>query len=65
MLDIFMGQPDVESNERANLARMTQAVPLGRAGAPLAGGQAALFLVSGDASHITGVALPVGGHTAG
>jgi NAD(P)-dependent dehydrogenase (short-subunit alcohol dehydrogenase family) len=65
MLDIFMGRPDVEANKHENLARMKQAIPLGRVGTPLEVAQAALFLASDDASFITGVALPVdGGYTA-
>jgi NAD(P)-dependent dehydrogenase (short-subunit alcohol dehydrogenase family) len=65
MLDIFMGRPDVESDKHENLARMKQAVPLGRVGTPMEVAQAALFLVSDDASYITGVSLPVdGGYTA-
>lgn len=65
MLDIFMGRPDVESNKHENLARMKQAIPLGRVGTPLEVAHAGLFLASDDASYITGVALPVdGGYTA-
>lgn len=65
MLDIFMGRPDVEANKHENLARMKQAIPLGRVGTPLEVAQAGLFLASDDASYITGVALPVdGGYTA-
>jgi NAD(P)-dependent dehydrogenase (short-subunit alcohol dehydrogenase family) len=65
MLDIFMGRPDVESNKHENLARMKQAVPLGRVGTPMEVAQTALFLASDDASYITGVSLPVdGGYTA-
>ena len=65
MLDIFMGRPDVEANKHENLARMKQAVPLGRVGTPMEVAQAGLFLASDDASYITGVSLPVdGGYTA-
>ena len=65
MLDIFMGRPDVESNKHENLARMKQAIPLGRVGSPTEVAQAGLFLASDDASYITGVALPVdGGYSA-
>jgi NAD(P)-dependent dehydrogenase (short-subunit alcohol dehydrogenase family) len=65
MLDIFMGRPDVEANKHENLARMKQAIPLGRVGTPQEVAQAGLFLVSDDASYITGVSLPVdGGYTA-
>jgi NAD(P)-dependent dehydrogenase (short-subunit alcohol dehydrogenase family) len=65
MLDLFMGRPDVEANKHENLARMKQAIPLGRVGTPMEVAQAGLFLVSDDASYITGVSLPVdGGYTA-
>jgi NAD(P)-dependent dehydrogenase (short-subunit alcohol dehydrogenase family) len=65
MLDIFMGRPDVEANKHENLARMKQAIPLGRVGTPQEVAHAALFLASDDASYITGVSLPVdGGYTA-
>jgi len=65
MLDIFMGRPDVEANKHENLARMKQAIPLGRVGTPMEVARAALFLASDDASYITGVSLPVdGGYTA-
>jgi NAD(P)-dependent dehydrogenase (short-subunit alcohol dehydrogenase family) len=65
MLDIFMGRPDVEANKHENLARMKQAVPLGRVRTPMEVAHAGLFLASDEASHITGVALPVdGGYTA-
>ena len=65
MLDIFMGRPDVEANKHENLARMKQAIPLGRVGTPMEVAQAGLFLASDDASYITGVSLPVdGGYTA-
>jgi len=65
MLDIFMGRPDVEANKHENLARMKQAVPLGRVGTPMEVAHAGLFLASDEASYITGVALPVdGGYSA-
>ena len=65
MLDIFMGRPDVQADKAENLARMKQVIPLGRVGTPLEVARAALFLVSDEASYITGVALPVdGGYTA-
>ena len=65
MLDLFMGRPDVEANKHENLARMKQAIPLGRVGTPMEVAQAGLFLVSDDASYVTGVSLPVdGGYTA-
>ena len=58
MLDIFMGRPDVEANKHENLARMKQAIPLGRVGTPMEVAQAALFLASDDASYITGCRCP-------
>jgi NAD(P)-dependent dehydrogenase (short-subunit alcohol dehydrogenase family) len=65
MLDIFMGRPDVEANKHENLARMKQAVPLGRVGTPMEVAHAGLFFASDEASYITGVALPVdGGYSA-
>ena len=65
MLDLFMGRPDVEANKHENLERMKQVIPLGRIGSPMEVAQAGLFLVSDDASYITGVSLPVdGGYTA-
>ena len=65
MLDLFMGRPDVEANKHENLARMKAAIPLGRVGTPMEVAQAGLFLVSDDASYVTGVSLPVdGGYTA-
>src|SRR5262245_7347902 len=65
MLDLFMGRPDVEANKHENLARMKQAIPLGRVGTPMEVAKAGLFLASDDASYITGVSLPVdGGYTA-
>lgn len=49
-----------------NIKRIHQAYPLGRIGEPEEIASAAAFLLSGDASFITGVILPVdGGNTAG
>ncbi len=61
MLEVFMQRPDTQGNREENLARMKQAIPLGRAGRPEEVAKAALFLCSDDASFITGVALPVDG----
>ena len=61
MLNVFMQRPDTQTNREENIARMKQAIPLGRVGRPEEVAQAALFLVSDDASFITGVALPVDG----
>ena len=49
-----------------NLEQITERIPLGRMGEPEDIAQAALFLASDDARHITGVTLPVdGGRLAG
>jgi NAD(P)-dependent dehydrogenase (short-subunit alcohol dehydrogenase family) len=61
MLEIFMLRPDTQGNREENTARMKQAIPLGRVGKPEEVASAALFLVSDEASYITGVALPVDG----
>ena len=61
MLDIFMGRPDQETDREANQAMMEKLTPLGRIGQPEEIANAALFLLSDEASFITGVALPVDG----
>lgn len=61
MLQVFMQRPDTQTNREENLARMRQNIPLGREGQPEEVAAAALFLVSDEASYITGVALPVDG----
>jgi NAD(P)-dependent dehydrogenase (short-subunit alcohol dehydrogenase family) len=61
MLEVFMQRPDTQTNREENLARMRQAIPMGRVGRPEEVAAAALFLCSDDASYITGVALPVDG----
>lgn len=61
MLQVFMQRPDTQGNREENLARMRQAMPMGRVGRPEEVAHAALFLCSDDASFITGVALPVDG----
>ena len=61
MLQVFMQRPDTQTNREENLARMRQAMPMGRVGRPDEVAKAALFLCSDDASFITGVALPVDG----
>jgi len=60
-LDIFMGRPDQETDREANQAMMEKLTPLGRIGQPEEIANAALFLLSDEASFITGVALPVDG----
>ena len=65
MLKIFMGRPDQQTDRDANLEMMRAMVPMGRVGRPEEVAEAALFLVSDEASYVTGVALPVdGGFTA-
>lgn len=61
MLKIFMGRPDQQTDREANLEMLKRLVPLGRTGRPEEVANAALFLVSDEASYITGVALPVDG----
>ena len=47
------------------VAQRSTLSPMGRAAEPVEVARAALFLISDDASYITGVALPVdGGQTA-
>ncbi len=61
MLKVFMGRPDQETDREANQAMMEKLTPLGRVGRPEEIANAALFLLSDEASFITGVALPVDG----
>ncbi len=61
MLNIFMARPDQETDREANLAMMRTLTPLGREAQPEEIANAALFLLSDEASYITGVALPVDG----
>ncbi len=69
MLRIFVNRPDSSPDapgrapdEVENLvAGRASTSPLGRYGQPHEVANAALFLVSDDASYITGVALPVDG----
>ena len=61
MLEVFMQRPDIQTSRDENLARMKQAIPLGRVGRPEEVAAVALFLCSDDASYVTGVALPVDG----
>ena len=66
MLRVFVARPDQKSTagmdpEELVKKRAAGAVPLGRAGRPEEVASAALFLLSDDASFVTGVALPVDG----
>ena len=69
MLRVFVARPDQQATagmDKEELVRnRVLRVPMGRAAAPDEIANAALFLVSDEASYITGVALPVdGGATA-
>ena len=66
MLRVFVARPDQKSTagmdpEELVRKRAAGAVPLGRTGRPEEVASAALFLLSEDASFVTGVALPVDG----
>src|SRR5215468_8589541 len=66
MLRVFGSQPDQKSTARMIPEELVQkraagAVPLGRTGKPEEIANAALFLISDEASFVTGVALPVDG----
>lgn len=61
MLPAFMGRDVDAAGKAANQARIVAAVPLGRLAQPEEVAHAALWLLSDDASYVTGVALPVDG----
>jgi NAD(P)-dependent dehydrogenase (short-subunit alcohol dehydrogenase family) len=66
MLRVFVARPDQKSTlgmdpEELVRRRAHGAVPLGRTGRPEEVASAALFLLSDEASFVTGVALPVDG----
>jgi NAD(P)-dependent dehydrogenase (short-subunit alcohol dehydrogenase family) len=66
MLRVFVARPDQKSTvgvdpEELVRRRAHGAVPLGRIGRPEEVANAALFLLSDEASYITGAALPVDG----
>ena len=67
MLRVFVARPDQKSTagmdhpEELVRKRAHGSVPLGRIGKPEEIANAALFLISDEASFITGVALPVDG----
>jgi len=57
MLELFMGMPDTPENR----ARFIATIPLGRLSEPEDIAGAAVYLLSDEASFITGVCLPVDG----
>ena len=66
MLRVFVARPDQKSTVGADPEELVRkrahgAVPLGRTGKPEEVANAALFLLSNEASFITGAALPVDG----
>jgi NAD(P)-dependent dehydrogenase (short-subunit alcohol dehydrogenase family) len=66
MLRVFVARPDQKSTagmdpEEFVRQRAGRSVPLGRTGRPEEIANAALFLLSDEASYVTGVALPVDG----
>ena len=61
MAKVFMARPDQETDGDANLAMMKSLIPLKCIGQPDEVVNTALFLLSDEASYITGVALPVDG----
>ncbi|MFT3720159.1 SDR family NAD(P)-dependent oxidoreductase [Pseudorhodoferax sp.] len=61
MLPKFFGRADDHQDAEANRARLMAIVPMGRAGRPEEVAHAALWLLSDDASFVTGVPLPVDG----
>jgi NAD(P)-dependent dehydrogenase (short-subunit alcohol dehydrogenase family) len=70
MLRVFVARPDQQQapgdqDKEALIVRRSQAIPMKRPGRPEEIANAALFLVSDEASFVTGAALPVdGGATA-
>jgi NAD(P)-dependent dehydrogenase (short-subunit alcohol dehydrogenase family) len=56
-----MARPDQNADKEANLEMMKGNIPLKRVGTAEEVANAALFLLSDEASYITGVALPVDG----
>lgn len=62
MFGVFGSRPDQPQRSLEEVTRATQAiVPMGRIGKPEEVAKAALFLLSDDASFVTGVALAVDG----
>ncbi len=70
MLRVFVKRPDQAGTENIDVEELIHSrqsrVPMGRPGKPEEIANAALFLLSNEASYVTGVAFPVdGGATAG
>jgi NAD(P)-dependent dehydrogenase (short-subunit alcohol dehydrogenase family) len=69
MLRVFVARPDQQSTQGMDKEELVRTrggqTPMGRPGRPEEIANAALFLVSDEASFVTGAALPVdGGATA-
>jgi NAD(P)-dependent dehydrogenase (short-subunit alcohol dehydrogenase family) len=65
MLPVFMSRSGDAQVQQESRTKFEAAVPLGRVAQPIEQAHAALWLLSDDASYVTGVALPVdGGYTA-
>lgn len=61
MLPSFFARSDDKKDHDENFKKLMAAVPMGRLGKPEEIGHAAMWLLSDDASYVTGVALPVDG----
>ncbi|MDR5654856.1 SDR family NAD(P)-dependent oxidoreductase [Ruixingdingia sedimenti] len=61
MLPHFFGRKGDEDKMEENRKRLMAVVPLGRTAQPVEIAHAAMWLLSDDASYVTGVALPVDG----
>lgn len=64
MLPQFVNRNNDPSLQEENTRKLNAAIPMGRPGRPEELAHAALWLLSDDASYVTGIALPVdGGYT--
>lgn len=64
MLPLFFGRKGDEDKTEENRQKLMAIVPMGRAAQPIEIAHGALWLLSDDASFVTGIALPVdGGYT--
>lgn len=61
MFPSFFARPGDEANKEENLKKLMAIVPLGRVAEPVEIAHGALWLLSDDASFVTGVALPIDG----